>query len=410
MTRILNTVRKMLSTAAATALLVAGLTGASGMAQAQSNSPFRTVARVNDSVVTQFEVDQRIAFLTLLRAPDTDEDAVLDGLIDDRLKMEAVRRLGADVSEEEIFLAMEEFASRANLGLEEFIAAIAQEGVEVQTFRDFVQVGVTWRNLVRTRFASQARVSDAELDRALALGTDSGNVRVLLSEIVLPLTPQTAGLTREQADAISKMTSFEDFAAAARQVSIAPSAAEDGRLAWLQLSQLPAQIAPIFLSMSPGEVTSPVPLPDGQALALFQLRALQDGRPSTTRDVDLEYMLLRLGTPGAAPAEIARLTPLVDQCDSLYGLFPGADDSRLELITTTRGEAGNAASVIDTLDPGEMAALPGGAAIVMLCKRTSILGADLSRDDLQQRLFSRKVEDFAAGFLADMRANAYIER
>lgn len=67
------------------------------------------------------------------------------------------------------------------------------------------------------------------------------------------------------------------------------------------------------------------------------------------------------------------------------------------------------ASVIDTLDPGEMAPLPGGAALVMLCSRSNMLGEDLSRDELQQRLFSRKLEDLAAGFLAELRANAYIE-
>lgn len=121
-------------------------------------------------------------------------------------------------------------------------------------------------------------------------------------------------------------------------------------------------------------------------------------------------MVVRLGAPNTAATELARIEPLVENCDSLYGIYPGADDRRLELITTTRSKAGNAASVIDTLDPDEMAPLPGGAAFVMLCKRSAILGDDLSRDDLQQRMFSRKIEDLADGFLAELRANAYIER
>lgn len=118
MTRTRNSVAKTLGALALGAVLALELAGVPA-AQAQSNSPFRTVARVNDSVVTQFEVDQRLAFLTLLRAPDANEAAVLEELIDDRLKMEAVRRLGGNVSEDELLLAMEEFASRANLGLEE---------------------------------------------------------------------------------------------------------------------------------------------------------------------------------------------------------------------------------------------------------------------------------------------------
>lgn len=388
--------------------LVAGL--AILPASAQSGSPFRTVVRVNDSVITQFEVDQRLDFMTLLRAPGATLPEVYEELIDDRLKMEAVRRVGAEVSPDQLLLAMEEFAGRADLSLEEFVSVLNESGVDPQTFRDFVEVGASWSNFMRGRFSSSARVSESELDRALALGTGSGNVQVLLSEIVLPLTPQTAGLSRQQAEAIGRMTSIDEFAAAARQVSIAPSAAEDGRLAWLPLSQLPAQIAPIFLTLAPGEVSPPVPLPNGQALALFQLRSLQDGRPSLTRDVNLEYMILRLGAPNAAAAELARITPLVDTCDSLFGLYPGSDETRLEVVTTTRSKSGNLASVIDTLDPNEMAALPGGAAIVMLCERTALLGEDLSRDDLQQRLFVRKLEDLADGFLSELRANAFIER
>lgn len=393
-----------------TTLVIGALVVGTEIVEAQGASPFRTVAKVNDSVITQFEVDQRLAFLTTLRAPGATEAEVFDSLIEERLKLEAALRAGLEINEDELFLAMEEFASRANLTLEEFLSALGQEGIEPQTLRDYVLVGVSWRSLVRGRFSARARVSDAELDRALALGTVGGNVQVLLSEIVLPLTPQTAALSRQQADAIARMTSIEDFAAAARQVSIAPSAAEDGRLAWLPLSKLPPQIAPLFLTLSPGEVSPPVPLPNGQALALFQLRALQDGRPSISQDVNLEYMILRLSAPGAATAEIARLRPMVDQCDSLYGLFPDAPETQLELMTTTRGKSGNVASVIDQLDIGEIAPLPGGAAIVMLCKRSSILGEDLSRDDLQQRLFTRKLEDFAAGFLAELSANAFIER
>ena len=49
---------------------------------------FAPVARVNDLVVTEFEVQQRQRFLQLLNAPGSDRDSVVESLIEDRLKAE----------------------------------------------------------------------------------------------------------------------------------------------------------------------------------------------------------------------------------------------------------------------------------------------------------------------------------
>ncbi|WP_108262121.1 peptidylprolyl isomerase [Mangrovicoccus ximenensis] len=231
-----------------------------------------------------------------------------------------------------------------------------------------------------------------------------------LAEIVLPLMPETAGLVREQADAIQRMETFGEFSDAARELSASPSAGNGGSLGWMPLSDLPEQIAPVFLSMAPGDVTPPLPLPNVDAIALFQLRGLRDSRPGVMQNVELDYMLVR--TPqGAAAAEMARLKPQVSTCDSLYSFVSDPDRTRIEHVTEPRAEtAAGVRGAVDRLDPLELAVLPGNSAIVMLCARTPIAGADLSRDDLQRRLFGRKLEDLAAGYLAELRANAYIER
>ncbi|WP_172328657.1 SurA N-terminal domain-containing protein [Mangrovicoccus sp. HB161399] len=377
---------------------------------AGAQSPFDPVVRVNESVITRFEVEQRMQFLTVLRQSGLTRDGVIDALIDERLELAEAARLDVTLSEDQLQQAMEEFASRANLSADEFVAAIAQQGVDPETFRDFVRAGTAWRDVVRSRYASQARVSDEEIDRAIALGTGQGSVQVQLAEIVLPLLPETAGLVREQADAIQQMKGFDEFSRAARDLSASPSGDSGGALGWMPLSNLPEQIAPLMLSMAPGDVTPPLPLPNVDAIALFQLRGLRDSRPGVMQNVTLDYMLLR--TPqGAAPAEMARLEPLVSTCDSIYSHVSDPGGTRIEHVTGPRAEtAAGVRGVIDRLDPLEMAVLPGNSAVVMLCARTPIAGADLSRDDLQRRLFSRKLEDLANGYLAELRANAFIER
>ena len=134
-------------------------------AQAQ-DGPFSPVVRVNDSAITAYELEQRILFLQLLRFPGDIQAEAEKGLIEDRLRLATARQVGFKLTDEQIAAGMTEFASRANLDTEQFLAAIAQGGVEPETFRDFVEAGIAWRELVRGRFLPAVRVSEAEIDRA----------------------------------------------------------------------------------------------------------------------------------------------------------------------------------------------------------------------------------------------------
>ncbi|MGB0904587.1 MAG: peptidylprolyl isomerase, partial [Mangrovicoccus sp.] len=61
------------------------------------------------------------------------------------------------------------------------------------------------------------------------------------------------------------------------------------------------------------------------------------------------------------------------------------------------------------LDAGEAGIVSGENTIVMLCSRTPKLDEELNRDAIRQRLFSEKLDELADGYLAELRANAYIE-
>ena len=121
---------------------------------------------------------------------------------------------GIDPSAEEITDGMAEFAQRGNLSLEQFIGVLGQNGVDEQTFRDFVTAGLSWRQLVQVRFQARATVSDEEVDRALSGSGTGSNVRVLLSEIIIPIRPGTEAQVQSLAERISRYRSTAEFSAA----------------------------------------------------------------------------------------------------------------------------------------------------------------------------------------------------
>ncbi|WP_156121854.1 peptidylprolyl isomerase [Halocynthiibacter namhaensis] len=378
---------------------------------------FAPAATVNDAVVTNYELRQRITFLRLLRQPGDIEAEAIKGLIDDRLRRQASKLAGITVSDAQIATGMDEFAGRAQLTGEQFIAAIGQEGVAPETFRDFVSSGIAWRELVGSRYAPRVQITEAEIDRALALASGSGGVRVLLSEIIIPAPPEQIDQARAQALRISRTTSTAaGFAAQARNLSASQSRGRGGRIDWLPIGNLPPQIRSQVLALSPGEITAPIEVPG--AVALFMLRAIEETDAAATEVVSIEYA--RYFIPGgrteAALSEAQKIGNRVDSCEDLYGTNLGQDASRLQRDTLAVDEIPqDIALELARLDENEYSTAlsvqgENGPELVflMLCGRVNAIVEDTSREDIRANLRQQRLASYADSLLAELRADATI--
>lgn len=391
------------------------------MVNAQQNL-FSPVITVNDQAITQYEINQRVLFITLLRVPGDPTEEARKGLIEDRLRVSETRRLGIEVSPEELETGLEEFAQRAGLSAEQFTKAIAERGVAAETFRDFVSAGIAWRNLVRAQFGPRSQVSEAEIDRALALASTQGTARVLLSEIVVPLTPQNEGQQRALLERLaSSISTTGAFAAAARRYSAAPTRGRGGRLEWLFLNRIPPQLRAAVLTLQPGQVSEPVNL--GPGLGIFQLRAIEEIDAEDNQAAALEYVTIEF-PGGRTPANIdasQKLADSVDTCDDLYTPAKKLPPEYFERVTLSSSEVpSDIALELARLDSNEIStnltrANGNSLTFLMLCGRTIVPpepeeGAeevDL-RAQMRERLFQQRISSYADSFLAELRADAII--
>lgn len=389
------------------------VTGTAQFAAAQSFSP---AIKVNDKVVTEFELDQRTRMLRLFRTPGDIDALAADQLIDDRLRMQAAEEIGISPSEDQIMAGMEEFAGRANLSAEQFVAALQQAGVAPESFRDFVRAGVAWRETIRARFGPRIQISEQQIDRALASGGASGaSVQVLMSEIFLPLTPGAEDETRALAQRIRGM-SAEAFARAAREHSSAPSAGAGGRVNWVPVSNLSPQLRSVILGLRPGQISEPVEL-DGQ-LALFLLRAVEETENRAPSYAAVEYAAYYIagGRSAQALERAARVRAQVDTCDDLYGVAQGQPDSVLERGTRAPGEIPeDIAAELAQLDPGEVSTAltrSNGQTLVflMLCGRSFDVSGAVSREGVALDIQNQRLASFAQGYLQQLRSEARIVR
>lgn len=392
---------------AATALI-----GVSGAAQAQNL--FAPAITVNDQVITAYELNQREQMLRLFRAPGNPAELARTQLIEERLKIEAADEAGIEVTPEGIEAGMEEFAGRTNLTAEQFTQALQSGGVAPESFRDFVRNGVLWRELVRARFANRVAISEAEIDRALNALSSGSSVQVLLSEIIMPARPEDMQAVMARAERISQITTLPAFAAEARRYSASGSRGRGGRMGWMPITQLPAQLRPIILSLAPGEVTDPLPLEN--AVALFQLRAIEETDVQTPEYAAIEYAAYFIdgGRSEAALARAAKIAAEVDTCDDLYGVAKGQPPEVLERGAKAPTEIpADIAVELAKLDPGEVSTAltrANGQTLVflMLCGRTPQLAEDQDRESIRLQLRAQRLQSFAEGYLAQLKADARI--
>ena len=394
------------------ALLLALALGAPAAAQ----NLFGPVVRIDDTVITEFEVQQRQRFLQLLNAPGSDRDTVVDALIDDRLRQRYIRSLGGTLPEEGLQAGLAEFAARADLTTEQFVAALGQAGVDYETFRDFVSIQLLWRELIRARYGDRVNVTEADIDAELGVSQSRQGIRVLLSEIIIPAPPQNAARVAALAEQISQTRSTAEFSAFARRYSATASRAAGGQLPWTALEDLPPTLAPLILSLSPGEVTPPLPIPN--AVALFQLRAIEEtGRPAVEYS-EIEYAAYYIagGRSEAALAEAARIRAQVDQCDDLYGIAQGQPAEVLDRGALPPAEIPTDIAIeLAKLDRGEVSTAltrANGQTLVflMLCDRVAADNAEVARDQVAGAIRQRILSGYSDLLLEQLRADARISR
>ncbi|MEB8389192.1 peptidylprolyl isomerase [Rhodobacteraceae bacterium KMM 6894] len=421
---------------AGTALMlsVATLTGGVGTFapnSAQAQNLFDAVIKVNGDVVTRYELQQRARLLTLLRAPADPNRLARDQLIEDRLKLQAATTQGVIVSEEALLEGMTQFAAQGQLNMDQMIQLLERGGVSKETFREFVRAGLTWRELTQAKFGARIAVTEEDLERARDAISSGTGVRVLLSEIIIPFTPDTEKSVLERARSIAELTSTSAFSAQARSLSATPTRDAGGRLPWQPITQLPPILRPLVLGLAPGEVTEPLPLPG--AVALFQMRDIQEVDAPDPDYVAIEYAAYYIpgGRSESAIARARQVDAQTDTCDDLYGIAKDQPASVLERGTKAPGDIPTDIAIsLSRLDPGEVSydvTRANGETLVllMMCGRSETIEEDSAEApsegpgegappvpdetaQLSAQIAANRMESFAEGYLAQLRSEARI--
>ena len=378
---------------------------------AASSNPYGVAIRINDRVITNFEIKQRILLLRAFGSSGDLNKMAEDQLIDERLRLQAAADAGLVINEEELEVGIEEFAARGKLTGKQLLQYVKARGAEPESMRDFVRSGLVWRSVVQARFGAKASVTDTELDTTLNLASDRVQESVLISEIQLPLAERGNETTLALAKRLSQTIKSEGaFSAAARRYSRAPSRGRGGRLNWVPVASLPPTLAGQILALQPGEVTAPVTLT--KSVGIFQLRAIRTEKATAESKVSISYTQVPVPTAKGRGVEHAvKLISDVDTCADLRAKSERFGENAFTEHTLDVAEIpANAALALASLDRNEATyytTSSGAIAVIMVCDRLRDL-PEGTRENLRNALFNRRISGFGDGYLQELRGDAVI--
>ncbi len=381
-----------------------------------AKGPFSVVRMVNDAPITQFDVTQRIALLRVLGASGGDVEALaMQQLTEDRLKMQAADALGMTLQDEAYEEAFAQFASQRQSSAQGLRSQVRQAGVARESLDAFVRTGVIWRDLVGIRFRSRATPSPADLETILNYAASARQESVFIREIAIPFAERGQEGARNLANRIIRdVRNGANFSNFAREYSRTPTAANGGAVGWTPANRLPPIFAGQILSLTPGDVSSPIEIPAG--IIIIQLVDIREEAVATDASMTISYTRLDVpigenGSIEETQASAADLLLQLDDCNSAESLFsefgPASGRFGPDPISAIPP---NVALALAGLDAGESAALTptsAGVTVITLCNRAATDDPEAIAN-LERQVFNQRMNNYASSFIQELQADAII--
>lgn len=393
----------------------------------------RIVAVINGDIVTQADVDGRRR-LFALNAGLNMTPAVLQRLtpqvtrllVDERLRLQEVRRRRIPVTDTDIATAVAELERRNGLPAGGLVAQLRRAGVEPRVLYDQLRVQIGWARLVRQLLGPQAEPSEAEIAELIASQrARTGQPEFLVSEIFVPVDDpaEEAEVSAFVDEVVSQLRRGVPFPVAATQFSQAQTALQGGDLGWVGAEALDREVAEVVRQMPPGAIANPIRVPGG-----FQIVALRQKR-EVGRDMATILTLRQAFFPFVGALDPNNPTPQQIQtverarglansarsCEALEaaarttgsGRDPDPGEVRLEAV-----QPPPLRQLIGSLRPGRASQpmiAPDGVAVIMVCSREARNQAEVTPDAARAQLVRDRAELLSRQVQRDLRRRAQIE-
>ena len=134
---------------------------------AQSSNTFNVAVEVNDQIITNYEISQRIKMLETFGAKSVSKKEVINSLINERLFTYSAIELEALPNDSEIDKGLDDFAKRGNLNKKDLLAYLDSRNVSQETLIAYITAGLTQRKVIQKKFVNNIIISQGDVASAI---------------------------------------------------------------------------------------------------------------------------------------------------------------------------------------------------------------------------------------------------
>ena len=134
---------------------------------AQSTNTFKVAVEVNDQIITNYEISQRIKMLETFGAKSVSKKEVINSLINERLYTYSATELEALPDNSEIDKGLDDFAKRGNLNKKDLLAYLDSRNVSQETLIAYITAGLTQRKVIQKKFVNNIIISQGDVASAI---------------------------------------------------------------------------------------------------------------------------------------------------------------------------------------------------------------------------------------------------
>ncbi len=391
---------------------------------------YRPTAIVNGTVITQTDIEQRLALVVLAnggRISDEERNRlklqVLRNLIDETLQIQEAAANDIKVAPAELDENFARIAANFKQTPKAFSDYLRAQGSSPASIKRQVEGELAWQRLLRRKVQPFVNVSQEEVRSIIdRMREAKGSEEYRIGEIYLSASPEnTEQVVANARNIIGQIRQGGSFQAYARQYSEASTAAVGGDLGWVRPAQLPDALAEAAQSMQPGQLGGPIAVPGGfSILYVIDKRQVLMADP---RDAMLSLKQISIAfPPGTSAARAKQLadsfgerTKTLQGCGAAAGLAKelGGDVVDNDGVKV-RDLPPQLQQVLLGLQVGEatppFGSVSEGVRVLVLCGRDDPAdGAAPSFDQVMGQMEQERVNKRARIYLRDLRRDAVIE-
>lgn len=401
------------------------------------------VAVVNDSVITQSQLNQKMQFANQQAQASGDtkmseavlRKQVLQHMIDTELELQVAKKMGIKINDNDVTNAISDIAKRNGFTLETFKTKLQESGISYTAYRQQIQEQMITAQVAERQAASKIVITEKEINntanklRNQPLAT-TNNVQYHLEDLLIELpkqpTSEQINTAKQQAQTLLQKAqagmSFQEIV----KTAPAENVVSGNDLGWRPLEGLPEVFVSAVKNLKPGEISKPILAPNG--FHLVKLIATQGDNANTvatttnvsthvrhilirttplTNDAQVRQRLIEIRADIARGGDFSKLA-------QQYSQDPGSAAKGGDLDWMESGMLDpQFESAMNQLKPGQISepikTQFGWHLIQVLERKTSKSNQGYFKHQAQQMLYQQKLQEATKAWLEQLRKQSYIK-